>query len=85
MIKPPPNRACRSCGLASGLPHGTTQECVDALQHEVDRLRERVQTRRTGRTASFPSTSDGAADARRTHHEQVAEARVHQLQRRLDS
>src|SRR5580692_6362884 len=61
---PPDSRTvCRYCGLDSAVSHGSTRECIEALQREGNRLRAQLLRGRLGGTAvSQPQpqpTSDG--------------------------
>jgi predicted nucleic acid-binding Zn ribbon protein len=35
-----PHRVCPFCGLPSAIPHETQAVCVEALQREIDRMRD---------------------------------------------
>lgn len=57
----PNNRmVCRYCGLETAVftNHAATHECVEALQREVNRLREHLLRRRPSDTAVSQPTSD---------------------------
>jgi hypothetical protein len=75
MTKALPFRAnvCQYCGLLSAATsHGSVGECVDALQHEVARLRDRL---RQGKP-SAPIVSQRAWDR---DHAGAASARLSRL------
>jgi hypothetical protein len=36
---------CRYCGLGASVPHARVRECIDALQREEERLKERLHLR----------------------------------------
>ena len=43
-------KACPFCGLVTDVPHETQQGCIDALQNEIARVREILETSRPADT-----------------------------------